>query len=106
MTCCFSLHCLKLEVTFNDSLLWHGEGEGVQKYEEKNVQFLDVSGYTDHFKKHFFIITKIIILMEWLDPINSIKFVIFFNSSLSVSHFGASILYVLSGKPKVLWKSP
>ena len=32
------------------------------------IQFLDVSGEADHFKRHFFYPYEIIILMEWPNP--------------------------------------
>ena len=40
-------------VTFHDSLFWRGEGVGGHKYEIFVIQFLNVLGYTDHFKRHF-----------------------------------------------------
>ena len=43
-----------------------GEGGGGHKC-DFFIGFLDVLGYTDHFKRPFFSCTKLIILVEWPD---------------------------------------
>ena len=61
ITHCFDLWHIQIRgVSFNDSLFWSGEGEGggSHRYEIFFIQFLDVLGYTDHFKRHFFYLYK------------------------------------------------
>ena len=56
MTRCFDLQGLKIRgVTFDDSLFWRGEGEGGPYIWNFFIQFLDVLGYADHFKRYFFL---------------------------------------------------